>query len=156
MPPPDLRKQLRKLLHVALLALVLGLASGYVIFYSLFPIASVPATSDTSLPLVLAVLALSSVIVGLASEDLVQLIFECFVGLVLSGGIASAIALSPSLAGVVFIAPDSVPAYVIHYGFLLFLLTFVADIVGGTIGLALRERYFYRGAHASPAPWERK
>ena len=74
----------------------------------------------------------------------VQLVVEVFTGLLLSGGVASAMALSPMLVGVVFVSPDSVPAFLFHYGFLLFVLGFVVDLVGTSTGLALREKYFLR------------
>lgn len=153
---PDRRKQLRVLARVMMLGLVLGLASGYVIFYAVFPIVSVPATSDSSLLYIVLILSSTALIVGLATEDLVQVIFQAFVALFLSGVFATAIGMTPMLVGVAFLAPDELPAYFVHFGFLLFLLGFVVDFLGGMVGLALRERYFFRGKYAAPAPWQRK
>jgi hypothetical protein len=65
-------------------------------------------------------------------------------------------ALSPILVGVAFVSPDSVPAFLFHYGFLLFVLGFVVDLVGTSTGLALRERYFLRRRLPLPVGSERK
>ncbi len=150
------RWDVKRILRAAALTVVLSLAGGYVIFYGLFPIAAFPASSDASLILMLVILAATAVLVGLASDDLVNMVFECFIALFLSGVVVTVLALSPAVAGVQFISPDSIAGFIIHYGFLLFALAFVTDMVGGTIGLILRERYFYRGASTSPGPWERK
>lgn len=146
----------RALLRAAALTLVLSLASGYVIFYGLFPIAAFPASSEASVIFMLFLLAVTAIIVGLASDDLVQMVFQAFIALFLSGAVATALTLSPSLLGVAFVSPASIPGFVIHYGFLLFALCFLTDMVGGTLGLVLRERYFYRSALGAPGPWERK
>lgn len=138
------------------LAAVLALASGYVVFYGVFPAVSLPASSEPSLLLMLAILSATSLLVGLATEDLVQMVFQSFLALFLSGVVAAAMALSPILVGVVFVQPDSIPTFLVHYGFLLFALGFVTDLVGGTLGLVLRERYFFTGARATPRSWERK
>jgi hypothetical protein len=84
------------------------------------------------------------------------MVFQSFLALFLSGVVAAAMALSPILVGVVFVQPDSIPTFLVHYGFLLFALGFVTDLVGGTLGLVLRERYFFTGARATPHSWERK
>ncbi len=146
----------RALARTAVLTALLSLASGYAIFYGVFPIVSVPASSEASLLLILAILSFTSLLVGLATEDLVQMVFQAFLALFLSGAVATAIALTPMLVGVVFIAPDAVPGFLIHYGFLFFALAFVTDLVGGTLGLVLRERYFYRDVRGARIPWERK
>ncbi len=146
----------RALGRAAILTAILSLASGYVIFYGIFPVVGVPPSSEASLPLILAILSATSLLVGLATEDLVQMVFQCFLALLLSGAVATALTLSPTLVGVVFVAPDAIPGFLLHYGFLLFALGFVTDLVGGTLGLVLRERYFYRDVGAMRAPWERK
>lgn len=138
------RERLRRLARTLSLGTVLGLATGYVAFYGVFSLASFPASSDPSLVLILGILALTSILVGLATEDLVQVVLASFVALLLSIVTAIGIALSPSLAGVIFVSPDTVAVVILRYGFLLFGLGFVADLIGGTLGLALRERYFYR------------
>jgi hypothetical protein len=150
------RKNLRAVARTAALGAVLGLAGGYVVFYGVFPVAGVPGTSEASIPFVLGLLSFTSVLVGLATENLVEMTFQAFVGLFLSGAVASAMALSPSFLGVVFISPDSIPAFLIHYGFLLFVFSFIVNLMGGTVGLLLRERYFIRGTRGLSAWAERK
>ena len=136
--------KVRSIARTLTLAAVLGVGSGYVIFYGVFPVSGVPASGEASVPWMLALLGITSILVGLATENLSEMIFEVFTGLLLSGGVASAMALSPMLVGVVFVSPDSVPAFLFHYGFLLFVLGFVVDLVGTSTGLALREKYFLR------------
>jgi len=135
---------MRSITRTLVLAAVLGGASGYVIFYGVFPVSGVPASGEASVPWMLVLLGITSVLVGLSTENLSEMIFEVFIGLLLSGAIATAMALSPMLVGVAFVSPDSVPAFLFHYGFLLFVLGFVVDLVGTSLGLALRERYFLR------------
>jgi len=136
--------KVRSIARTLALAAVLGVGSGYVIFYGVFPVSGVPASGEASVPWMLALLGITSILVGLATENLSEMIFEVFIGLLLSGAVASGMALSPMLVGVVFVSPDSVPAFLFHYGFLLFVLGFVVDLVGTSTGLALREKYFLR------------
>ncbi len=136
--------RVRSITRTLALAAVLGAGSGYVIFYGVFPVSGVPASGEASVPLMLALLGVTSILVGLATENLSEMIFEVFIGLLLSGAVATAMALSPMLVGVVFVSPDSVPAFLFHYGFLIFVLGFVVDLVGTSTGLALREKYFLR------------
>ncbi|HVG37627.1 MAG TPA: hypothetical protein VNA10_07820, partial [Thermoplasmata archaeon] len=111
---------------------------------------------EASVPWMLVLLGVTSILVGLASENLSEMIFEVFIGLLLSGAVATGMALSPILVGVAFVSPDSVPAFLFHYGFLLFVLGFVVDLVGTSTGLALRERYFLRRRGPLPVVSERK
>jgi len=138
------RSKRRSIARTVALAAVLGVASGYVIFYGVFPVSGVPASGEASVPWMLVLLGVTSILVGLATENLSEMIFEVFLGLLLGGAVASGMALSPFLVGVVFVSPDSVPAFLFHYGFLLFVLGFVVDLVGTSSGLALREKYFLR------------
>ncbi|HWM52789.1 MAG TPA: hypothetical protein VNP71_06465 [Thermoplasmata archaeon] len=139
-----IRSKRRSIARTVALAAVLGVASGYVIFYGIFPVSGVPASGEASVPWMLVLLGVTSILVGLATENLSEMIFEVFLGLLLGGAVATGMALSPLLVGVVFVSPDSVPAFLFHYGFLLFVLGFVVDLVGTSTGLALRERYFLR------------
>jgi hypothetical protein len=138
------------------LAAALGVGSGYVIFYGVFPVTGVPASGEASVPWMLVLLGVTSVLVGLATENLSEMIFEVFIGLLVSGGVATGMALSPMLVGIVFVSPDSVPAFLFHYGFLLFVLCFVVDLVGTSTGLALRERYFLHRRRPLAVEPERK
>ena len=139
-----IRSKRRSIARTVALAAVLGVASGYVIFYGVFPVSGVPPSGEASVPWMLVLLGVTSILVGLATENLSEMIFEVFLGLLLGGAVASGMALSPFLVGVVFVSPDSVPAFLFHYGFLLFVLGFVVDLVGTSTGLAFREKYFLR------------
>ena len=150
------RSKRRSIARTVALAAVLGVASGYVIFYGVFPVSGVPASGEASVPWMLVLLGVTSILVGLATENLSEMIFEVFLGLLLGGAVASGMALSPFLVGVVFVSPDSVPAFLFHYGFLLFVLGFVVDLVGTSTGLALREKYFLRRARPVSFGLERK
>ena len=150
------RSKTRSIARTVALAAVLGVGSGYVIFYGIFPVSGVPASGEASVPWMLVLLGVTSILVGLATENLSEMIFEVFLGLLIGGAVASGMALSPFLVGVVFVSPDSVPAFLFHYGFLLFVLGFVVDLVGTSTGLALRERYFLRRRGPLPVGSERK
>ena len=150
------RTRTRSIARTVSLAAVLGLASGYVIFYGIFPVSGVPASGEASVPWMLVLLGVTSILVGLATENLSEMIFEVFLGLLLGGAVVTGMALSPLLVGVVFVSPDSVPAFLFHYGFLLFVLGFVVDLVGTSAGLALREKYFLRRGRPVSLGSERK
>lgn len=141
----------RAIARIISLAAVLGIAGGYVVFYGVFPLTGIPAAGEASVPFMIGLLGLTAVLVGLATEDLKEMIFQSFLALFLSGAAATAMALSPIFIGVAFVAPDSVPLFMFHYGFLLFFLAFVVNLVGTSIGLALRERYFLRSGRG-PRP----
>ncbi len=132
----------RAIARTVSLAAVLGIAGGYVVFYGVFPLTAIPAGGEASVLFMIALLGFTAVLVGLATENLGEMIFQAFLALFLSGAAASAMALSPIFVGVEFVLPDSVPLFMFHYGFLLFVLGFMVDLVGMSIGLALRERYF--------------
>ncbi|MCI4371842.1 MAG: hypothetical protein L3J78_04260 [Thermoplasmata archaeon] len=149
-------KTLRSVGRMAALSGVLGLASGYATFYGVFPVAGVPATSEASIPFLLTVMLFTSILVGAASETIAESFFEAFFGLFVSIAVATVMALSPALVGVAFVSPDSVPAFIIQYGFVLFVLGFFIDLVGGIVGLLLREKYFFRGPRGTAASAERK
>ena len=52
---------MRSIARTVALASVLGLGSGYVIFYGVFPVSGVPASSEGSVPLMLVLLTVTSV-----------------------------------------------------------------------------------------------
>jgi hypothetical protein len=135
----------RAIARTGSLAAVLGIAGGYVVFYGVFPLTGIPAASEASVLFMIGLLSLTAILVGLATENLREMIFQSFFALFLSGAVASAMALSPIFVGVVFVAPDSVLFILFQYGFVLFVLSFVVDLLGTSVGLALREHYFFRG-----------
>ena len=139
--------------RIVSLSAVLGVAGGYAVFYGVFPLTGIPAAGEASVLFILALLVFTAVLVGLATENLREMIFQSLLALFLSGVAASAMALSPALAGVEFVAPDSIPVFMFHYGFLLFVLGYIVDLVGMSVGLALRERYFLR-SHRGPGRTE--
>lgn len=144
----DLRVRLRESLKVLALSCVEALAIGYVVFYGVFPTVSFPASGGPSFLLIFAILGITSVLVGMASDNLGHLFLQCFFAVPLGGLVATLMALTPILFGVAFLAPDSLLPFLIHYGFILFVLGFVVSFIGGVAGLVLRERYFYRSPRA--------
>ena len=73
-----------------------------------------------------------------------------------SATVARASTASITACSTTCVSPDPVPAFLFHYGFLLFVLGFVVDLVGTSTGLALREKYFLRRARPVSFGLERK
>ncbi len=137
----DWRARLRRWIKVVELGSVLGLAMGYSVFYGVFPSSSVPTTGDISFLWVLAVLIPVSLVVGLAADDVPQVMEAAFVSLPVGLAVGTLMGLSPGLAGLTVIGADEIPFFLAHYGLALIALAFVVNIAGPFLGFLLREPY---------------
>jgi hypothetical protein len=137
----DLLRGLRRILWGFILTALLSLAVGYVLFLTVFPTIAFPASGEAPLPLVFLVLAVSAVAAGFASEDLGMGIAAVVISIV--GGIAAGgfIALSPLVEGLYLVDPSSIFGFLVHYGFVVLILSFVVNFVGVLVGYGVRERY---------------
>lgn len=146
---------LRWLRNVVLLSVFLGLALGYVLFYSIYPTVSVPADSAPSLGTILVALSIPAFLAGLATEDLRALMAQLFGGLVVGGGVTTAVLVSPVLTGTILVNASDLPGYVLQFGFALMFLGIIVNFVVGIAGLGVRETVLLRHRRYEPAPWER-
>lgn len=137
------------------MSLFLGLALGYVLFYGIYPTVSVPADSAPSLGTILLALSVPAFLAGLATEDLRALMVELFGSLVVGGGVATAVLVSPVLTGTILVNAGDLPGYVLQFGFALMFLGLIVYFVVGILGLAARETVLLRYRRFEPAPWER-
>lgn len=122
-----------------LLVCFLGLVLGYLVFYTVFPNVSVPATGNLSLLSVLGALFGSAVLVGLLTENLGQAVLQGFAAIPLGATVASAMALSPLLTGILVAQSSDIVFVVVRLGLPVFLFALVINIIGIVVGLAIRE-----------------
>jgi hypothetical protein len=129
------------LLRGFVLAAVLSLAVGYVLFEGVFPTIAFPVSGEASIPTSILILAASALVTGFAAEDLLlgmaAAILSIFGGVLVAG----LIGLSPLAQGLFLIDPGEMPGFLVHYGFVFLVLAFIVNIVGVIFGYGIRERY---------------
>ncbi len=146
----------RSYLRGTAIAAVLGLATAYVVFHTLYPMATFPVEGDPSpLPLAL-ILVVSAFLAGVASTDIAPVIVESFLAPILGFVIAIVLLLSPLAFGLVSLAPDQIPGFILHYAFVFFAAALLLDFVVGLIGLAVRNFILSKIPHAPPWAAQRK
>ncbi len=145
----------RWLRNAVLLSAFLGLPLGYVVFYGIYPTLTVPAASAPDLLGILVALVVPGFLAGLATEDLRALMVQLFGALIVGGGVATAVLVSPILTGTILVNASDLPFYVLQYGFALMFLGLVVNFVTMIGGLAVRESVLLRYRRYEPAPWER-
>ena len=121
------------------LAGFLGLVVGYLAFHTAFPNVSVPATGNPSLLPVLAALFGSAVLVGLLTDELQVAILQVFAAIPLGLAVASALALSPVLTGIVVAQSSDIVFFVVRLGLPVFLLALLTSIFGSVLGMAMQR-----------------
>ncbi len=141
-----------KALQPLRLAAFLGLALGYVVFNSVFPNVSFPASGETSAVLAIGILVLASFLAGVATVDLRLVVIQSFLAIPIGIAVASALAISPILTGQVEVGSDELVGFVLRFGIPIYLLALPVFPVLGIAGLFLREHLRLR---ASPF-WERR
>lgn len=137
----DLPARYDRFLKGFILAALLSLAGGYVLFFGVFPTVAFPASGEAPLALVVLILLASALVAGFALEDLgtgiAVAVLSLFGGIV----IAVAIALSPLAQGLYLIDPGEILGFIIHYGFVFLVLMFAVNFVGIVIGYGIHERF---------------
>ncbi len=130
-----------RIVHGAILTLLLGLSGGYALFLAIFPIVAFPASGDIPLGFVIALLAVVAFVAGFAADDLAVASLAAVLSVLVAILVASLMALSPVAEGFYMIDPGSSFGFVGHYGFPFIPLAFAVNLVGALGGYALRERY---------------
>ena len=138
-------------LRGAALAGILGLASAYAVFHILYPMATFPPEGQPSLLLLSLVLTMPALLAGLASTDIVPVIFQSFLGSVVGYVLSVALLLSPLALGLYSLAPDAAPGFVVHYAFVYLATALFANFLVGLVGLAIRN--YFLAKIPRPAPW---
>lgn len=130
-----------RLLKGFVLATLLSLAGGYVLFLGVFPTVAFPASGEASLVLVLVILLASALVAGFGCEDLGTGVAVAVLSLIGGIAIAVAIALSPLAQGLYLVDPGEIMGFIIHYGFVFLVLMFAVNFVGVVIGYGIHERF---------------
>lgn len=146
----DLRRLLRRIARSVALAAFLGLAAGYSAFYAVYPNMTVPAAGEASLGYLLILLLVTSVPAGFLTSSLQDGVVQVFLSIPFSIAVASVLSVSPIFTGIVGGQADVLVYDVIHNGFFIFLLALFMDVLGGSLGLAFRERLIVRASARPP------
>jgi len=145
----DLRRLLRRIARSLGLAAFLGLAAGYSAFYAVYPNMTVPSAGEASFGYLLVLLVVTSVPAGFLTSNLQDGVVQVFLSIPFSIAVASILSVSPIFTGIG--AQADVLVYdVVHNGFFIFLLALFMDVIGGSVGLALRERLIVRASARPP------
>lgn len=135
------RLRLERFLKALVVAGLLSLAAGYVLFLGVFPTVSFPASGEAPILLAVLILGITAVIAGLASDDLAVGI-GASVSSVLGGiVVAGLMGLSPLAGGLFLSDPGSLFGFLVHYGFVFLVLTFTLNMVGVIVGYGIHERF---------------
>jgi len=127
----------------------LALALGYVVLHSVFPNVTIPPEGEASGLLTIGLLVVPGFVAGLATEDVRAGILQIFVSLPLGVLIASVLALSPVMTGVLVVQADELVIFVLRLGFPIYLMTVPLYTLFGIAGMLLRERLHLRPASFS-------
>ncbi|MEK6987748.1 MAG: hypothetical protein AABX97_06610 [Candidatus Thermoplasmatota archaeon] len=150
--PRDRAARFLRALQPLPLAAFLGLALGYVVFNSVFPNVSFPASGETSGILAIGILVLASFLAGLVTVDVRLVVFQSFLAIPIGIAVASALAISPVLTGYVEVGSDELVGFVLRLGIPIYLLALPVFPVLGLARLFLRE---HLGLRASSF-WKRR
>ncbi len=131
---------LRRGLRMFFLSAFLGLAMGYVAFYSIFPLVSFPPDSEPNLILVVLILIGAAVLAGFETQEVPVAIFQAFLAVPFGVAIAVGIALSPLLTGFVEARADEIAGFTIVLGLPIFLLSLPLNLAFPLVGMWLRGR----------------
>ena len=132
-------RRLSRIGKAALLTGFLGSVIGYLAFHTVLPSLSVPATGETSLLPVVGALFASAVLAGLLTDHLGLAILEVFAAIPVGATVASAVALSPLLTGILVAESSGIVIFVLRLGLPVFLFALVIDIIGIVLGMATQE-----------------
>jgi len=139
---------LRRVLRTLLLSTFLGLALGYTVFYSVFPLVSFPADSEPNLVLVVLVLFCAAVLAGFETQEVPLAILQAFLAVPIGAAVASGIALSPVMTGFVEARADEIVGFTLVLGFPILLLSMPMNIASPLVGMWIRGQVLRR-AYAS-------
>lgn len=129
-----------RIVRVVGLGSFVGLVLGYAVFYTTFPNASVPPSGEPNPLFTFGTIFAAAILVGILSEDLLAGILQAFVALPAGATIASVLALSPVLGGLVVSRPDDVIFFTLRTGFPLFFASIPIMIVSTVVGIVLQEK----------------
>ena len=149
----DPSRRLARLLKGIVLASLLSLASGYVLFLAVFPTVAFPPSGAAPVPLILIILAVTAFVVGFAAEDLLLATLAATLSPLGGVLVAGLMGLFPLAQGLFLMDPGSMPAFLVHYGFVFILLSFTVNIVAAIVGYGARERYIVQRPQSLREPF---
>jgi len=137
----ELSAKFHEVMRVLRSACILALALAYTAFYSIFPSATFPVSSDASFVWILLVLAVASVLGGIETGNLKEAVLSAVVALPLGYAVVVLVVFSPAFAGLYFLELSVVPFFVARYTFLVLALSLPLNLAGAVAGQFLRDRF---------------
>lgn len=134
--------QFRRAVRILRSATVPALALGYTAFYSIFPSATFPVSSDASFVWILVVLLAAGVLGGIQAEELEEGLVAAVAALPLGFAVGVLLAFTPGFAGLYLLEPGAVPFFMAHYAVLVLVLSFPVNLLGAVVGQVLRDRFW--------------
>lgn len=132
--------KIRRFARVFGLGGFLGLLVGYVIFYTTFPNANVPAVGEANPLFTFVTIFLGALLAGVLSDDLLAGVMQAFVAIPIGISVASLLSLSPIFGGLHVVRPDDVVFFTIRMGFPVLFASLPITIVSVVIGITVQER----------------
>src|SRR3989475_11316168 len=126
----DLSAKFHEVMRVLRSASILALALCYTAFYSIFPSATFPVSSDASFVWILLVLAVASVLGGIETGNLKEAVLSAVVGLPLGYAVGVLLVFSPAFAGVYFLELRVWRCFVVRYTFFVLALALALTLSG--------------------------
>src|SRR5207245_8941732 len=105
------------------ISLVPALALGYTAFYSIYPSATFPVSSDASFSWILLVLFAASIAGGIQAEYLQEALVAGVAALRLGFALSVVLAVTARLAGLYLIEPSPVPFFIAPFAILVLVLS---------------------------------
>jgi len=130
----------RRWSRIGLLSAFLGLVLGYATFAFIFPTAAIPIGAEPSLAGIAALLFGSAVMAGLLTDDVYAGTVQGFLALPVGAAVASLMIVSPVLTGMVQAQGDVLVFQGIQFGFPMYVLAIPVNLLGGLVGLGIRDR----------------
>src|SRR6266508_6564898 len=134
----DVQRLVRRYAPPLSVAGFLALALGYVVLHSVFPNVTIPSEGEASGLLTIGLLVLPGFVAGLVTEDVRAGILQIFVSIPLGILIASVLALSPVMTGVLVVQADELVIFVLRLGFPIYLIAVPLYTMVGIAGMLLR------------------
>lgn len=131
---------MRRVAKVAALSGFLGLLLGYLAFYLAFPAATVPPAGEANVLVMVGPMLAAAFLAGLLSDSLAAAMAHAFAAIPIGAAVASALALSPALTGLLVTQPSDVAFFVVRLGLPVFLLALPINVVSTVLGVAIQEK----------------
>src|SRR3989442_14270764 len=137
----ELSAKFHEVMRVLRSACILALALAYTAFYSIFPSATFPVSSDASFVWILLVLAVASVLGGIETGNLKEAVLSAGVAVPPGYAVVVLVVFLPAFPGLYFFELSGGPFFLVRYTFFVLALSPPLNLAGGGAGQFFRGRF---------------